>query len=597
MEKYKLVSVLSIIILMFIGGCDKLFEDKKQGKEVEGGGTTECDYPELTTNNLPKLKWVLEGKMSDYQSYSSNKYFKFGVDWLSDTQYLCNSKKKRHNGWDIHKPNFAEIKGKKVYAAYSGVVKTVYNAGSGFAQGMTIEHTDMVGDVFTTNYTHIDPVSNMQGKYVEAGQHIAYVADLAANDHLHFSLRRAPYSNFSNRGALPRRINLECNCTDAAGRNDPVFPEYFVNPGNLIFEDREIVNATTINIIGTITAVSYPTSQGNNKLEQGKEKNISFKIKNISNNEVTRSFKLYLVKGTSKNVIWEKENVKISSNQTISYSRMTDISLGGVVASPTGNYQLVLEGGQGTLSDITTNGSVVSCESSGCNPIDIQIISGTTNNTPTISVSLSSLSFGSVDVNQSTQQTFTIQNTGNATLTVNSITCPNGFSSDWVSGNITAGSSKTVTITFKPTNTGSYSGNIIISSNASNGSKTVSVSGTGLPNGPTFNPSVTSCSGSNITCGGHIFYSGTIYAEVVSFNSSTFTIRVRKCSGSFANSGTAYVNIGTTCSNAVNTKSYSAGVSYIDIPVTLRSGTTTYWITVSSATTDYFHAGTIAVTN
>jgi len=118
--------------------------------------------------------------------------------------------------------------------------------------------------------------------------------------------------------------------------------------------------------------------------------------------------------------------------------------------------------------------------------------------------------------------------------------------------------------------------------------------------GPTFNPSIgqyTACSGSNIACGGHTFFAGTIQAGVISSTSSSFTIRVRKCSGSFTNSGTAYVNIGTTCNNAVSSQTYSPNASYVDITVPLRSGTTTYWITVSSATTDYFHANTIVVTN
>ncbi|MDR3268469.1 MAG: T9SS type A sorting domain-containing protein [Tannerella sp.] len=99
-------------------------------------------------------------------------------------------------------------------------------------------------------------------------------------------------------------------------------------------------------------------------------------MKNISSSTVTRSFKLYLTNGVTNNVIWEKENVTFSPNETKSYNRSTENALGTAVSSSPGEYQLLLKGGSGPLSGISINSSTVVCQSAGCNPQDIQIISG-----------------------------------------------------------------------------------------------------------------------------------------------------------------------------------------------------------------------------
>jgi len=93
-----------------------------------------------------------------------------------------------------------------------------------------------------------------------------------------------------------------------------------------------------------------------------------------------------------------------------------------------------------------------------------------------------SLAFGSVTVNQASPQTFTITNTGNSDLNVNSIGYSNAaFTGDWSTGKIVPGGSKTVPVTFKPTAATAYSGTITVNSDRTNTTavNTVSVSGTG----------------------------------------------------------------------------------------------------------------------
>ena len=100
---------------------------------------------------------------------------------------------------------------------------------------------------------------------------------------------------------------------------------------------------------------------------------------------------------------------------------------------------------------------------------------------PVIQVSSSSVAFGDVLVGNTGTQTITVSNTGNKALTIKKITCPSGFSASWTSKTIASKGSEPLTITFTPTSAKAFSGNLVIESDASNGtSKTLSLSGTGV---------------------------------------------------------------------------------------------------------------------
>ena len=90
-----------------------------------------------------------------------------------------------------------------------------------------------------------------------------------------------------------------------------------------------------------------------------------------------------------------------------------------------------------------------------------------------------SLAFGSVTNGAAATKTLTITNSGNATLTVSSISYPGGFSGAW-SGTIAAGGSHNVVVTFAPTAVASYSGTVTVNSDATSGTATLAVSGTGM---------------------------------------------------------------------------------------------------------------------
>jgi len=95
-------------------------------------------------------------------------------------------------------------------------------------------------------------------------------------------------------------------------------------------------------------------------------------------------------------------------------------------------------------------------------------------------ISLSgSLDFGTVCTGSKLRKSFTIQNTGNSPLNISSITYPSGFTGDWNSGTVAAGASQAVTIKFVPTAAQSYSGTLTVSSDKTDGTNTMLLSGTG----------------------------------------------------------------------------------------------------------------------
>src|SRR4029079_10941763 len=108
--------------------------------------------------------------------------------------------------------------------------------------------------------------------------------------------------------------------------------------------------------------------------------------------------------------------------------------------------------------------------------------SGAATTNPALSVSPTSVPFGSVSVGSTSAGVpLTIYNVGNAPLTVNTVTGPAApFSATGLPANgatIAAGASVTATVNFSPTAAVASTGSIAIATNG--GSSTVALSGTG----------------------------------------------------------------------------------------------------------------------
>ncbi|MBR7838689.1 choice-of-anchor D domain-containing protein [Actinospica durhamensis] len=99
----------------------------------------------------------------------------------------------------------------------------------------------------------------------------------------------------------------------------------------------------------------------------------------------------------------------------------------------------------------------------------------------TLTASPQSLSFGNEATGgTSAAQSVTIRNTGNAAATISGVTAATGFAETNTCGSsLAAGASCTASVTFSPTAAQAYSGQLTLSSNATNSSLTVALSGTG----------------------------------------------------------------------------------------------------------------------
>src|SRR5277367_3572288 len=102
-----------------------------------------------------------------------------------------------------------------------------------------------------------------------------------------------------------------------------------------------------------------------------------------------------------------------------------------------------------------------------------------------------SVAFGNVSVGSSNPQTITLKNTGNISATISAISASgSGFSATGLAVPLTlaANQSTTFTAQFAPTTVGAASGSIQITSNASNPTVTVALSGSGVQGNLTANP-------------------------------------------------------------------------------------------------------------
>lgn len=113
----------------------------------------------------------------------------------------------------------------------------------------------------------------------------------------------------------------------------------------------------------------------------------------------------------------------------------------------------------------------------------------------------SSLSYGSVNVGTAgSAQTVTLSNTGNAPLTLGTLSISSGteFTINGgtcaASGTVAAGSSCTISVGFTPSAAGARSANLIVTHNAAGGQSTTSLSGTGVALTPVIGVSPTTLS-------------------------------------------------------------------------------------------------------
>jgi len=96
-----------------------------------------------------------------------------------------------------------------------------------------------------------------------------------------------------------------------------------------------------------------------------------------------------------------------------------------------------------------------------------------------LSVDKQSLLFNTKTINSSYTKSFILSNSGSRAFEIEDITTPYGYSLNWKKGTIQAGESKTIMVTFYPTEEKAYNGKIIIKHDADQGNGTLTLIGAG----------------------------------------------------------------------------------------------------------------------
>ncbi len=205
-------------------------------------------------------------------------------------------------------------------------------------------------------------------------------------------------------------------------------------------------------------------------------------------NNATVTSPVNLVAGTHSSKAVSAIWVYLDTNSTPSAKFSGVSSINTNITVPLGTHKIIVKAwnSAGTLFEA----SVV-----------VNVVSGTSG--PVASVSPTSLTFGSFAVGSSSpSQSVTLKNTGTSTLNITSIAASGDFLQSNICGSSLApGASCSISVTFKPTATGTRTGALSITDNASGSPQTVSLTGTGgssttcTPS--SVNPSVTICTPTN----------------------------------------------------------------------------------------------------
>lgn len=102
---------------------------------------------------------------------------------------------------------------------------------------------------------------------------------------------------------------------------------------------------------------------------------------------------------------------------------------------------------------------------------------------PAVSLSSTSVGFGSVTLGLTATQTVTLTNSGNAALSVGTLSSSQSVftAGSNCPASLAAGANCAISLNFTPALAGSYSGTVALQTNASNSPHTITVSGTGAP--------------------------------------------------------------------------------------------------------------------
>src|SRR6202041_3879331 len=158
-----------------------------------------------------------------------------------------------------------------------------------------------------------------------------------------------------------------------------------------------------------------------------------------------------------------------------------------------------------TPTSASTFSGTVTVTSNASNPSLAIALSGTAEGAPAVlTASPTSLTYTNITVGQTSSQTETIQNTGGTSATISAVgESRAGFTVSGITPpvTLTAGQSTTFTVKFAPTSVGTFPGTATVTSNASNPSLAIPLSGTSVGTPAVLTASPTSLTYTSITVG------------------------------------------------------------------------------------------------
>ena len=229
----------------------------------------------------------------------------------------------------------------------------------------------------------------------------------------------------------------------------------------------------------------------------------------------------------------------------------------------------VAAGGQCTISVTFTPtasgsqpGTITVTDSAAGSPQTIALSGTGAGTSPGISFSPTGLTFSSQNLNTtSAAQAITLTNSGTASLTINSIVASAEYAETNTCGSsVAAGGKCTISVTFTPTATGTQTGTIKVTDNASGSPQTVSLTGTGASSETA--PAV-SLSPTSLTFPSRALNTTSFAKSITLTNSGTATLSITSivASGDFSDTTTcgATLAAGKHCAISVKFTPTAAG--------------------------------------
>ena len=184
-----------------------------------------------------------------------------------------------------------------------------------------------------------------------------------------------------------------------------------------------------------------------------------------------------------------------NSNLTVNLATMTGTGFGmsglSLPKTLTAGQNISFSVQFSPTSTTGASGTIVFTDNAPGSPQTLTMTGSAVATGSTLGANPGSFNFNIIVVSASSPQTFTLTNSGSTTITINQVTTTGpGFSSNGIAAGqtIAAGANATFTATFAPTTTGGASGNIAITSTATNPTLNIPLSGTGTQGALTASP-------------------------------------------------------------------------------------------------------------